>query len=535
MEFFTENVYNRKKKFPKGGNTMQITTFAGIDIGSYEVGMKIFELSAKYGMKEITYIRRRLDLGKYAYTTGRIAPGVVDELCEVLIDFTNIMKEYQVTDCRACVTSAIREADNALIILDHIKVRTGIVVEALSNSEQRFLGYKSIAYQGTAFEKMIQKGTAIFDIGGGSIQLSLFDKDKLVTTQNIRMGIIRIRERLSGLEDRSAYQIAMIEDLVNNEINSFKKMYIKDREIRSAILVGDYINYVVRRFRKKDNNEFVTKEELLENFDWLMKLSPRQMAKELGIPAENESLILPAIVIYRRLILDIQPELIWAPGLNLSDGLAYDYAEQHKIMKSSHNFENDILAAAKNIAKRYQSDRPHINVVDSLALTVFDAVKRAAGLGDRDRLLLDIAVQLHHCGKFITISRAAECNYNIIMSTEIIGLSHKERNLIANIVRFVTTDFPGFDELAAKEDIEEESYLKIAKLVAIVRVANALDRSHRQKIKEMRASLKGSRLLLNVDTSEDITLEKGLFPDKAEFFAEVFGIVPEIRQKKKLK
>ena len=51
MEFFTENVYNRKKKFPKGGNTMQITTFAGIDIGSYEVGMKIFELSAKYGMK----------------------------------------------------------------------------------------------------------------------------------------------------------------------------------------------------------------------------------------------------------------------------------------------------------------------------------------------------------------------------------------------------------------------------------------------------------------------------------------------------
>ena len=62
---------------------------------------------------------------------------------------------------------------------------------------------------------------------------------------------------------------------------------------------------------------------------------------------------------------------------------------------------------------------------------------------------------------------------------------------MANIVRYVITDFAGFDELAAKEDIEEESYLKIAKLVAILRVANALDRSHKQKIREMKASLKG--------------------------------------------
>ena len=90
----------------------------------------------------------------------------MDELCVILTDFMHIMKEYQVQAYRACVTSAIRESDNALIVLDHIKVRSGMTVEALSNSEQRFLGYKSIAYQGKSFEKMIQKCTAIFDVGG---------------------------------------------------------------------------------------------------------------------------------------------------------------------------------------------------------------------------------------------------------------------------------------------------------------------------------------------------------------------------------
>lgn len=111
---------------------MQITTFAGVDIGSYEVGMKIFELSSKYGMREITYVRHRIDLGRDAYTTGRISTEVMDELCVILTDFMHIMKEYQVQAYRACVTSAIRESDNALIVLDHIKVRSGMTVEALS-------------------------------------------------------------------------------------------------------------------------------------------------------------------------------------------------------------------------------------------------------------------------------------------------------------------------------------------------------------------------------------------------------------------
>jgi len=510
---------------------MQMVTFAGIDIGSYEVGMKIFELSPKFGMRELTYVRHRIDLGKDSYTTGRISSEMVEELCRILGGFNTIMKEYQVQACRACVTSAIRESENALIVLDHIKVRTGIVIEALSNSEQRFLGYKSIAYQDSAFEHMIQKGTAIFDIGGGSVQLSLFDKDKLVTTQNIRIGVVRIREMLSGIEDRSAYMIPLIEEVVNNELTTFKKMYLKDRDIKSVILVGDYINYVVRRFHEKEDIRFVSKESLLADFDWLMKLSPGQIAKELGIPSENESMILPAIVLYKKLIEMVQSELIWAPGLNLCDGLACDYAEKHKIFRSNHDFDNDIIAAAKNIAKKYQSNRPHINLVETLGLVIFDAVKKIGGLVQRDRLLLDIAIQLHHCGKFITISQASECSYNIIMSTEIIGLSHKERMLVANIVRYATTEFPAFYEIAIKEDIDEESYLKIAKLIAILRIANALDRSHSQKIKELKASVKGSRLMLNIFTDEDITLERGLFDAKAKFFEEVFGLLPEIRQK----
>ncbi len=43
---------------------MAYTTFAAIDVGSYEIGMKIFELSKNRGMREIDSIRHRLELGR---------------------------------------------------------------------------------------------------------------------------------------------------------------------------------------------------------------------------------------------------------------------------------------------------------------------------------------------------------------------------------------------------------------------------------------------------------------------------------------
>lgn len=155
------------------------------------------------------------------------------------------MKEYQVDDYIAYTTSSIREADNQDIILDRIKVKTGIEVKILSNSEQRFLGYKALSVQ-SEFFSFIQEGTAIVDVGAGSIQISLFDKDSLVTTQNIKLGSLRIRELLYRLSNDRQHFNRLIEELINNDIQTFKKLFLKDRSIKNIIAVGDYIGYFAK-------------------------------------------------------------------------------------------------------------------------------------------------------------------------------------------------------------------------------------------------------------------------------------------------
>lgn len=179
---------------------MKICTFAAAYIGSYEVSLKIFEISAKKGIREIDFIRSKIELGRDAYSTGNIGYELVEALCNTLADYKKIMDSYKVDAYEVYAASALRDTQNVLFILDQIRIRTGLAVNILSNSEHRFISYKSIAMH-EEFEKFIQKGAAFVDVGGGSMQVTVFAKGKIVTTQHLALGTIKMREQL---EHRSA-------------------------------------------------------------------------------------------------------------------------------------------------------------------------------------------------------------------------------------------------------------------------------------------------------------------------------------------
>ena len=509
---------------------MAVMTFAAIDIGSYEVSMKIFELSKKIGFRELNDVRYSLELGKGVYSNGKLDTQMLDVLCETLNDFKRMMQDFGVVEYRACGPSALRELANPLIIVEQIYRRTGFKVEILSNAEQHFLGYKSIAAIERGFKKMIQKGTAILDVGGGSLQVSLFDKDALVTTQSLKMGSLRIRQRLQELEKTTIHYDKLVEEFIRNDLTNFQRLYLKDRDIKNVILMGDFITDMI--FQEEMKDKIITRNEFMKRYEDTVDKTEDVLAQEMEIDPEYASLVVPTMVVCRSFIDIFQAEALWAPGVSLLDGIAYDYAEKKKFIRSVHNFENDILVTSKNIAKRYSSSKSHIQGTMNLCLNIFDSMKKVHGMGKRERLLIQIAALLHDCGKYISMGNVSECSYQIIMSTEIIGLSSLERKMIAYAVRYNTTAFVYYDEIQMLgAGIDRESYIKIAKMTAILRLANAMDRSHCQKVKGIKTVLKDRELQMVMDSSQDISLELGLLQDKVAFFEEVFGIRLVIRGK----
>ena len=164
--------------------------------------------------------------------------------------------------------------------------------------------------------------------------------------------------------------------------------------------------------------------------------------------------------------------------------------------------------------------RKRAETLEQIALTIFDSMKKQHGLGKRERLLLQIAAILHDCGKYISLIELAECSYHIIKSTEMIGLSELEREIIANVVKYNHSEFPYFEGIRNDLGIDEAAYLTITKLTAILRVANGLDRSHRQKFKNIKATVKDNELIITTMNTVDTTLERGLFKERAAFFEE---------------
>jgi exopolyphosphatase/guanosine-5'-triphosphate,3'-diphosphate pyrophosphatase len=518
---------------------MPIATFAAIDVGSNEVSMKIFEVSKKYGIKELDHVRYTIELGSETYTNAKISHRLVNELCQVLESFTRKMKEYSVTDYTAYATSAVREALNNLLIIDQIKLNSKLKVSILSNSEQRFLLYKAIALKEQEFNRMIEKGTAIVDVGAGSIQISLFNKGALLSTQNIKLGSLRIRELLSTMENQTNNFSNLLEEYINNDIQTFKHFFLNDFNLKNIIAVGDNLNDLLR-FKDtiedyKSNpstlgKEYIDKSSFHNLYGNLLARSTTEISYSLNIPKEQASLLLPTAMIYHKIFAESKADVMWFPGVTLTDGLVVDYAQKKEKLILSHDFTQDIIQAAKNIARKYHCNIAHMDNVEYIALTLFDCLTKLHGLNSRDRLLLQIAVILHNSGEYINMNEGAINSYNIIRSTEIIGLSHQEREFIAYLVRFHIGNYPKYTELDS--NFSKDTYIKLSKLSAIFRVANALDKSHKQKFSNISISYRDNSLTITGTTTQDITLEKGLFEKKADFFEEVYGIRPQLKQKR---
>ena len=496
---------------------MAISTYAAIAIGSSELSMKIYEISKTKGIRELSHIRHTLTLGSETYSKGLISYQTTEELCSTLNNFKRIMAEYGVRDSRVCGTSGLREAANSLVVIDQIKIQTGFNVRILSNSEARFLYYKALALKEENFESLIQDGTLIIDIGAGSIQLSLFHQGRLCVTQNLLLGSSRIQELLQVMEEEAYDFHDLIDEYIEKDLSSFVKLYLDSIQIKSIIAIGGMIPEI---YYEMNNKWDVSKcSKMLHKSKFLKELDAthaRQMA--------------PTILLCRKISQLTNCPHIHFSNINFCDGIAADYAEKKYKLLSSHDFTKDIISASENIARKYKVDMEHIENVQTLALQIFDKIRKLHGLGKRERLLLQISVILHSSGEYIDAIESRECSYRIIMSTEIMGLSHKERVMVAHIVRYNSTSVPPKEAL--NEDFSDEEYITLVKLNAILRTANVLDKSNRHKIKNVGVSLKDGVMTITADTMADITLEKGLFHRKADIFQEIFGIRPCIRQKR---
>lgn len=508
---------------------MAYRRFAAIDVGSFEVEMGIYEISASQGIRLVDNIRHDIALGSDTYRDGVISYELVQELLEVLCDFASIMKSYRCTDYRAYATSALREAKNREVVLDQIRVRSGIEVQVITNAEQRFISCKALAARGEEFERIIADGTAVAEVGYGSTQITCFENGRMTSTQNLNLGTLRLKELLSRINTDRAERELILGEMAYHELETYVRLHQGEKGPKNLILIGDTVRLLydrVMRHYKNDpeKDQYQNREKFEKGYRYVIGMTDTQISDTFGLSMGNAGLAAPAAILCHCIMEMTGAEKLWIPGTRQIDGIAAEYAFEHKLIRAKHDFDADIVNAVRVIAKRYGEGDSHRDFTVKTALKIFDAMQKGHGLTARDRLLLQIAAMLHHCGRYVNMSRASLTTGDIVKATELVGITSMEHELLANVVRNEENGF-AWDGLT----------MQAAKLTAIVRLASSLDRSAKQKAGEFKVQLdkEEDQLVISTRYAGDMTLERLSFELSKSFFTEIYGIEPVLKQKRK--
>ncbi len=129
---------------------------------------------------------------------------------------------------------------------------------------------------------------------------------------------------------------------------------------------------------------------------------------------------------------------------------------------------------------------------------------------------------LHDIGVYVSLRAHHKHSQYILDASQIFGLSREETAIVANIARYHRRGLPEKTHLPYVA-LDREDRLVVNKLAAILRLANALDAEHAQKVTDLQLMRRSSSWILELDGTGDLTMELLSANARKDMFVETFG------------
>ncbi|MFD2555728.1 Ppx/GppA phosphatase family protein [Sphingobacterium tabacisoli] len=279
--------------------------YAAIDIGSNAVRLLIADILEK--KEEVVYtkntlLRVPLRLGDDAFIDKHISIGKFQDMVKTMRAFRNLMDVYKVTDYMACATSAMRDSDNGMAVVEACK-EEGIDIQIVDGGVEAKIIYNS--YLSNTIDKT--KVYLYIDVGGGSTEITLFANGELVDSQSFNLGTIRILDNQDQPETWDKMR-----RWVKEKTRGYKNIY--------GIGTGGNINKLSRIANEKGDKP-MTYAKLKAIFDHLNSFSLKDRIHELGLRSDRADVIIPASEIFLTIMKVGHLKNIVAPRVGLVDGI----------------------------------------------------------------------------------------------------------------------------------------------------------------------------------------------------------------------
>jgi exopolyphosphatase / guanosine-5'-triphosphate,3'-diphosphate pyrophosphatase len=504
-------------------NTGATRLIAVLDMGASAIRLSIAEIVPDGPPRTVDEASKGVLLGRDTFSTGAIGSRTIDAAIAALSGFRRIMEQYGVSDVHAVATSAVREARNGDIFLDRIQARTGVAFEIINEAEESRLVYLAVREALKRDPSFRGARTLLAEVGGGSTSLMLLRRGEPSHSGVYALGSVRLRQQLDLRRHSREIQLALLRRYVANVIEEIR-LEIPLRRITQFIAIGGDMRFAASQIAESDGPEAergIPRERVLAFCDEIERLDEDGLIERFRLTDLEAEALVPAMMIYRALLAETAARRVVVSDASLRSGLLLDVTQAGGRV-GAEEFEQQVLASAEALGQRYRLDQPHGRHVAHLAAQLFDQLRDEHGLRDRERLLLKVAGLLHDIGVYVSLRAHHKHSQYILAESQIFGLSAEETAIVSNIARYHRRGLPQRSHVPYVA-LDRLDRIVVNKLAAILRIANALDAEHVQKVRAARIERRGSSWVIQLEGSGDLTMERLAATARADMFVETFG------------
>ena len=508
--------------FRAGCYKADMPRYAAVDIGSNSVRMMAAEVSS--GETRILAEERQvIRLGESVFQSGHISKEALDSLSATLTRMAAVYNRLEIVGVRAVATSAVRDASNQQEFLQRASEALQTNVEIISGQEEARLIHLGVE----ARWPRPRERTLIIDVGGGSAELIISQGGQLIDAVSKPLGAVRLTEVFLKTDPPTEEELHRMDRYIAEKLSSFHKQHHVEKFDRvvatsaTAAAIVSATNQIPRLRRDAADRLRASISQIRELYAILVQRDLAARRKIRGIGPRRAEIIIAGVAVFLRTLELFEHRSLYHSVAGVRDGIVADLAARG-VGRELSQLSREQRSVVENMAKRYGVALRHARHVACLGHRLFEALQPVHRLAPAAGKLLEAAAFLHDIGHFVSGTGHHKHSAYLVANSDLPGFTNKERLTIAALCRFHRKSLPQ-PRHSAFQSLDPDSKRLVMHLAPLLRIADALDRGHEQKVRDLSSTLRNGNVNLLVQAEQDADLEIWAANEAAEAFREIYA------------
>lgn len=469
--------------FEAGGASLS-ERVAVIDLGSNSARLITMDVRANGSYNLIYHQKETIRLGEGVQGSNRLQPEPMRRALQTLAAYAARCRLLQADTVIAVATAAVRKAANREQFLQQVQAETGLELQVLSGEEEAWLGSLGV------INTLAITDALIFDLGGGSMELSLIQQRQLACSASLPWGTVSLTEQFGTADRVNCEQLRQLTAAVREQLEGLS--WARDISV-PLVGVGGTARNLAKMVQQERGYPFarvhgyeVTREEIAGLQGRLAKSSVGQRRRMPGLSKDRADIIVAGAAIIDSLFQVSRSPVLMVSGCGLREGL---FLQHYLRRQRQGSVLPDVLQhSAKNILQLYDGNLTHGLQVAELACQLFDGWQQLHGLTERFRELLWVSALLHDVGIFINYYDHPRHSAYLLENARLFGLTHREQMICSVVAGWHEGVKDWFRVRRYQYLLDEADWAAARRLALLVALAEALDTTETQAVVALHAT-----------------------------------------------